>query len=523
MKIFINHEKFTLENAYKCLFNSNEDFELDYSAQAVEKVEKSHRNFLSWFEKKVPIYGTTTGFGESCYKIISSDNSHQLQDNLVSYLLVGTGDYLPEHIAKGILLFRIVSLSRGYSGISIHLLHKMKELYNKKIYPVIPREGSLGASGDLVPLAYLANNIRGQGEVYYQGEICNLEDLISVGLYEPYVLKPKEGLAIVNGTTAMAALSLHNLRTSIFLTDLAALSSSWLCLAVKGRKEAFSDLVNAKSKTFLGQKLIGKKIYTLLEEENYEAFEYSKIEEVDGITSHLIQDPYSLRCAPQILGPIVETLDKIEEWIELEINGVSDNPLFDQESNFAGGGNFYGGYLAHSMDYLKICLGNLSDLIDRQLTLLISDKTNRGLPANLVNEAEISIEERHLHHGLKGVHQLVSALTSEIMAKAIPNSIFSRSSESHNQDKVSLGMSAATQCYDQLDKVTTIFSCYMICLAQALDLRGIELIGEKSKEFYNLVRSSVPLTKKDQRLDKNISNLKNKLTTLALEKGSTDV
>ena len=154
------------------------------------------------------------------------------------------------------------------------------------------------------------------------------------------------------------------------------------------------------------------------------------------LTQQMVQDPYSLRCSPQILGPIIETLDLIENWLENEINSVSDNPLIDDEGNLATGGNFYGGHLAHGMDYLKICLGNLADHLDRQLTLLVNSKTNRGLPDNLVFTNGLNKEEKHLHHGLKGLHQCVSALTSEIMALSIPNGIFSRSSESHNQDKI---------------------------------------------------------------------------------------
>ncbi|MBY0415616.1 MAG: aromatic amino acid ammonia-lyase, partial [Bdellovibrionales bacterium] len=202
-----------------------------------------------------------------------------------------------------------------------------------------------------------------------------------------------------------------------------------------------------------------------------------------------------------------------------EINGVSDNPLFDQEDRLANGGNFYGGYMAHGMDYLKICMGNIADLMDRQLTLLISEKTNRGLTPNLANWENVSPDKRHLSHGLKAVHQNVSAITSDIMAKCIPNSIFSRSSESHNQDKVSLGMTAAVQASEQLEVLVSVFACYLTCLAQAIDLRKIDLKGSESRYYYDLIRKSVPFVEKDMRLDIGISKLRESLLNEAKEKG----
>jgi histidine ammonia-lyase/phenylalanine ammonia-lyase len=176
--------------------------------------------------------------------------------------------------------------------------------------------------------------------------------------------------------------------------------------------------------------------------------------------------------------------------------------------------------MAHGMDYLKISLGNIADLMDRQLTLLISDKTNRGLPPNLADWDNMPEKDRHLHHGLKGLHQLTSAVTSEIMAKTIPNSIFSRSSESHNQDKVSLGLSAATQCSEITDSLFNISAAYLICLAQAIDLRKINLVGKDSQRIIKLIRKNVPFVKRDTRLDKNIKYLIEDLKSMALKEGS---
>lgn len=494
--------------------------EIDFSEDVCRRVELSESNFRRYFDKKIPIYGVTTGFGDSCHRAIRSEDAEILQDNLVSYLLMGTGKNLSKEVSASVLLFRIISLSRGFSGVSLEMLNKMKELYNKKIFPVIPREGSLGASGDLIPLAYVANTLRGQGRVFYKDSECEMEDLVKDGIYTPYKLKPKEGLAITNGTTTMAALCFHNLKLARFLNELSILSSGWLCLSIQGRTEAFGELVNKKAKSFIGQGLAAEKILQLLKAENYQCISYQDIARKNDHTTHLVQDPYSLRCAPQVIGPVYDTLALIESWLETELNGVSDNPLFDQEDEIGNGGNFYGGYLAHSMDYLKICIANLADLMDRQLTLLISEKTNRGLTPNLANWEGLDPEARHLNHGLKAVHQNVSAITSDIMAKAMPNSIFSRSSESHNQDKVSLGMTAAVQCSEQLEVMVSVMACYLSCLCQAVDLRKIDLKGDLSKKMYGLVRKNISFVKKDQRLDKGIENLRKDLLSLAQETSS---
>ena len=203
---------------------------------------------------------------------------------------------------------------------------------------------------------------------------------------------------------------------------------------------------------------------------------------------------------------MLDTLTMCADWVEREFNSVSDNPLFDPTDGvMAMGGNFYGGYLSHGMDYLKICGANLADLLDRQLMLLFDPKTAVGLPPNLANWRNLPAKERHLHHGLKGLHQVASALTSEVCGMSMPSSVFSRSSESHNQDKVSLGMSAATSLATMLDKLWTITALHMICLAQALDLGDVRLHGGAARECYVLVRQLVPFVQRDQALGTGVA------------------
>jgi histidine ammonia-lyase len=322
-------------------------------------------------------------------------------------------------------------------------------------------------------------------------------------------LKSKEGLALVNGTSAMAGLALANLNHISFLYETSVLCTAWLCLVLRGRTEAYDVLVNQKAKSFSGQTKTAMTVKKLIDDEGYKA----------KCSSDVIQDPYSMRCTPQILGPVYDTIELFGSWLDHEINGVSDNPLIDDNGDIANGGNFYGGYISHGMDYLKICLGHIADQMDRQLTLLISDKTNRGLTPNLINWPDNN-DEHHLHHGLKGLHQLTSAITSEIIAKTMPNGVLSRSSESHNQDKVSLGMSAACQCAEAIDKAYNLFSAYLICLAQAVDLREIKLEGKTSKEMYAKIRACASFIDKDTRLDGALQKLSVELKQLARTRGN---
>lgn len=504
--LHIDESALSLKDAENFIFKRTPQPEIEFSQATLSHVEGSYQQLQTLLEKRVPIYGVNTGFGDSLFRSISLEKTTELQNNLISYLLCGTGPLLTRDMTRATLLFRLFSLSRGLSGVSVELLTTMKEFLLRDWLPEIPSQGSLGASGDLVPLAYLASMLRGEGNIQTPEGVFPAGDLFQKFNIKPYALKPKEGLAIVNGTSAMCGIAAVNLVQAEELVTLTNTATAWLCLALQGRKEAFGTLVNDVAKSHPGQSKIAKAIRLILEEENHSTLKYDQIQVKNQTTTSLIQDRYSLRCTPQVLGPVDETLTLIRGWLEREVNSVSDNPLIHENGELATGGNFYGGYLGQGMDYLKISLGQIADLIDRQLMQVIDEKSNRGLPANLANWPGLPEEERFLHHGLKGLHQSVSAITSEILAKTVPNTIFSRSSESHNQDKVSLGMSAGMQCSEVIDSVFRITSMHLICLAQALDLRGIPLTGS-TRKTYDLVRSFVPFVERDRSLGEPIEKL----------------
>ncbi len=503
---YIDRQPIRLESVIRFL---NEDHKIDtieISEDCKKGVEATHKQLVSLLERSVPVYGVNTGFGDSLFRSIPLQKTTQLQNNLVSYLMCGVGKKIPRRASKATTLFRLISLTRGYSGVSFELIEAFKDCLERNWTPVVPCQGSLGASGDLVPLAYVAAMLRGEGQIETPEGIFEAADLFKQYQKKPYEFKPKEALAIVNGTSTMCGMGVECLLEAEYLVELVATGTAWLCMGLKGRTEAFSPLINEKGKTHSGQALIAKKIRTVLQEENYSVIPVASISYDKNHTTSLVQDRYSLRCTPQVLGPVVETNLLFRQWLESEINGVSDNPLIDAEGNLANGGNFYGGYLSQGLDYLKISLGHIADLVDRQVAYIVDEKSNRGLPANLAAWNTIPEEDRFLHHGLKGVHQSVSAITSEILAKTMPNGSFSRSSESHNQDKVSLGMSAANQTVEILDSLYSITAMYLVCLTQALDIQGRELTGS-SKELYDFVRRHVPFVEKDKTLSKGIESL----------------
>lgn len=518
MERLILENRLDLAKVNSFVFQREKFKTVEVSEERYRKIENSYQVIQKLIADGVPVYGVTTGFGDSCDRYVDATTAERLQFNLIEYLSCGQGPVLPIEAARAMFVIRLNSLSLGQSGVSSDLIKHMCLLLEKDIIPVVPREGSLGASGDLVPLAYLAQTIQGQGSVLFQGKTQDCAEVFKKLNIPPYKLKAKEGLAIVNGTATMAGLFLYNLKLAQKLVGLAELATAWQCLSLMGKREAFDRFINEFAKTNPGQKFSANEISQLLDAENYRPLRGQDIQAADGKTLGFVQDRYSLRCVPQILGPIRENLEKCEEIIVHEINSITDNPVINFENQLEMGGNFYGGYLAQGMDYLKINLAQLADLIDRQVMMLVDDKSNRGLSANLVDIENLPANEKFVHHGLKGIHQTVSAITSEVMQKSIPSSIFSRSSESHNQDKVSLGMSAAVTCFEMLESLYKISSMQLVCLAQALDLRKIQLQGKSSLANYKMIRSHVSFVKADRSLGQAIQNLTDELKQVALYK-----
>ncbi len=402
------------------------------------------------------IYGVTTGYGDSCTVRVPPHRVEELPLHLSRFHGCGLGDVFNEQQGRAILATRLASLTQGYSGVTPALLDRLALFINENIIPVIPQEGSVGASGDLTPLSYVAAALMGERDVFYGGERRpSLHVLNELGL-SPLKLRPKEGLALMNGTAVMTALACMAFSRAEYLAQLAARITAMMSLALQGNANHF-DAKLFSVKPHPGQNEVAAWIRSDL-----------PANEVARNESRL-QDRYSIRCAPHIIGVLVDSLPWLRQFIENELNSANDNPIIDGEGEHVlHGGHFYGGHIAFAMDSLKNAVANLADLLDRQLALLMDPKFNHGLPANVSGAGE---DREMINHGFKAVQIGASAWTAEALKLTMPASVFSRSTECHNQDKVSMGTIAARDCLRVLQLTEQVAAASLLAATQGLELR----------------------------------------------------
>ncbi|MDR0495749.1 MAG: aromatic amino acid ammonia-lyase [Treponema sp.] len=427
------------------------------SAEFEAKIEEGAVLLDFMLEKYGGIYGVTTGYGDSCTETVRAEQYRELPVNLTRFHGCGMGDYFDDETVRALMIVRLNTLSRGYSGVSMKLLRFLEFFIEHDILPLIPQEGSVGASGDLTPLSYLAGALIGERQVRYQGAVRSSADVLAELGKAPYQFRPKEAIAIMNGTAVMNAVAALAFSDAEYLADLACRISAMNSIALKGNAYHFNRRL-FELKPHSGQALAAEKIRTSLPGENQGAL----------AAPARIQDPYSIRCAPHVIGLFYDMRETLRNFIETEMNSANDNPLIDPETQSVyHGGHFYGGHICFAMDALKNIIANLADLLDRQLALLVDTKYSRGLPPNLTGtRGAISC-----NHGFKAVQIAVSAWTAEALKNTMPVSVFSRSTECHNQDKVSMGTIAARDCA-RINKLTAQVSAALLLASfQALDLR----------------------------------------------------
>lgn len=425
--------------------------ELSTAAHWVELMNRSAALVKDVVENHKKVYGITTGFGDSVDVEVNPAKAVELQYNLARFHGCGSGRFFEPHVAKAIMVCRIASLKNGYSGIRLEVLERICELIQRDIVPLIPEEGSVGASGDLTPLSYLAGVLYGERDVLYKGEVRNAGELFAELGIEPVVPGPKETLSLMNGTSAMTAIACFAYDRAAYLTSLSARITALASLGLLADVTHFDDTI-FKAKPFPGQRRVAAIIREDYGEKNY---------------SYRIQAPYSIRCAPHIIGVLADSLPWLRTFIETELNSANDNPLVDNErERFLHTGNFYGGHIAFAMDSMKNGVGNIADLLDRQFALLADFKTNNGLPKNLTGAADKSI-----NHGFKAIQIAVSSWTAEALQKTMPLTSFSRSTECHNQDKVSMGTIAARDCMRVLELTEQVAAASLFAFTQAVTLR----------------------------------------------------
>jgi len=436
------------------------------------------------------IYGVTTGFGDSCGTDVGVAEGRALALNLTRYHRCGTGRPFDDVETAAILVARLVSLARGYSAVRIEVLEQLALFANRRVLPLIPSEGSVGASGDLTPLAYVAAALAGEGDVTFEGRPCPAAAALGALAASPLTLEPKEALALVNGTSAMTGLAILAYDRAQHLSRLAAALTAMAVEALRGEAGHFDA-----------------RIFELKPHPGQATFARWVREDLGGgptrdASTARLQDRYSLRCAPHAVGVLLDVLPLARSFLETELNSVNDNPIVDPDSgDLLLSGNFYGGHVCHAMDSIKACVASVADLLDRQLALLVNPATSNGLPNNLV-----AVEGRAAatHHGFKAMQITASALTAEASKLTMPASAFSRSTENHNQDKVSLGTIAARDCLRIIELTETVAVVHLLALCQAVELRGPHAMGPRSIALHAAVREVAEQNHCDRPMDRDI-------------------
>ena len=444
-----------------------------------------------------PIYGINTGFGSLCNVKISNENLSQLQENLVKSHACGTGDEVPQEIVKLMLLLKIQSLSYGHSGVQLATVERLIEFYNNAIFPVIYTQGSLGASGDLAPLAHLSLPLIGEGDVNFEGQKTTSKSVLAHFGWQPIILQSKEGLALLNGTQFMSAYGVFVLLKALKYSYLADLIGTISLEGFDGRKDPFNELIHF-IRPHKGQIVTANRVNEFLEG--------SQI--IDQPKTH-VQDPYSFRCIPQVHGASKDAIEYVKKVFKTEINSVTDNPnVFIESDQIISGGNFHGQPLAISLDFLAIALAELGSISERRTYQLMSGL--RGLPAFLV-------ENPGLNSGFMIPQYTAASIASQNKQLATPASIDSIVSSNGQEDHVSMGANAATKALKIMENLERILAIELMNASQAIAFRKPLQSSDFIEMFLKAYREEVPLVKEDRILHYDIIKTVDFLNSFQIE------
>ncbi|HET6244601.1 MAG: aromatic amino acid lyase [Bacteroidetes bacterium] len=502
--ISIGEQQLTISDIYAILF---EEQKIKLSEKALKKVNESYL-FLNEFSKGKLIYGINTGFGPMAQYKIADKDLRQLQYNLIRSHCSGSGNLLSDDDLKSTMIVRLVSLMRGYSGVNKELVELLRELINKGILPCIYEHGGVGASGDLVQLAHLALTLIGEGEVVYNGKVSDAASVYKKEKLKPLTIHKREGIAVLNGTSAMSGIGAINLIYARKLLNWSVAFSTIINEIVEAFDDHFSTELNGV-KHHVGQqkvaaamrKIVGKS--KLIKKRSDTLYQSKNIEQQD-IVKEKVQEYYSLRCVPQILGPVYDSIVYAEQVVMNEVNSVNDNPIIDCENqDVFHGGNFHGDYVALEMDKLKIAVTKLAMLSERQLNYLLNDKLNQKLPPFL------NLGKLGLNYGIQGMQFTATSTTAECQTLSMPAYIHSIPNNNDNQDVVSMGTNAALITRKVIENTFEVLSIHAIAVVQAVD--GLECsnrLSPFSKKIYNEIRKICPVILEDRPMYKDIKKVR---------------
>lgn len=482
----LNGHSLTLSKLNEILF---EDAYVTISPKSMEKVKESRKAVENIVESGKVIYGITTGFGKFSDVFINKEDTCELQLNLIHSHACGVGEPFLEVVSRAMLVLRANALLKGYSGIRPLVIQKLVDLVNHHIHPVVPQQGSLGASGDLAPLSHIALVLLGEGRVFYQGKIVPAMEAMTKEGILPVTLEAKEGLALINGTQAMTAMGV----VAYLEAEKLALQSEWIAsLTIEGLRgivDAFDEDIHF-ARGYQEQVEVAKRIRSILN--------------TSMLTTHQgelrVQDAYSLRCIPQVHGAIWQTLAYVKDKLEIEMNAATDNPLiFKNGEKVISGGNFHGQPIAFAMDFLGIAMAELANISERRIERLVNPQLN-DLPPFLSPKPG-------LQSGAMIMQYVAASLVSENKVLAHPASVDSIPSSANQEDHVSMGTIAARHAYQIISNVRRVLAIEMICATQAVEIRGIEKMSIHTRKVFDEARKIVPTITKDRIFSNDIEAL----------------
>ena len=479
-------EVLNLNSLKKVVFNN--DF-FSFSETLLDEIHKSY-TFLQEFSKNKIIYGINTGFGPMAQYRINDTCLQQLQYNLIRSHCTGTGAELPDVYVRAAILCRLISLSKAYSGVHPDVIKLLNDFLHHGIYPVIYAHGSVGASGDLVQLAHLALALIGEGEVYFQGEKQKTENVLNKLGLNKLEIHIREGLALINGTSVMAGISIVNLVYAKKMLQLAILASAMVNETVNACDDHFSEELNHK-KLHYGQREVSKKMENILTGSQlirYRKKDYYETQHSEEIFEEKVQEYYSLRCVPQILGPVLDTILQVENTVVNEINSSNDNPVVDYKTESVyHGGNFHGDYISLEMDKLKIAIIRISQLMERQLNYLLNSKLNEKFPPFL------NLGTLGLNLGMQAMQFTATSTVAENQTLGYPNYLHTIPNNADNQDIVSMGTNSALLTKQVIENTFEVLSIHFIAILQAFEfINAKEKMAPITRTFYEKLREIVP-------------------------------
>lgn len=471
-----------------------------------EKVDKAY-HFLEGFSKDKVIYGINTGFGPMAQYRIADKDLKQLQYNIIRSHSSGAGEPLPELYVKAAMVARLLTFAQGKSGVHIELLEQLARFINLGIYPIVPQHGSVGASGDLVQLSHIALTLIGEGEVFYKGVRRDTKSVFDELGLKPMGVYIREGLAVCNGTAVMTGIGLVNLINARRLLRWSVIASVMMNEIAASYDDFMSEELN-NMKHHSGQRRIAEAMRNLSGESSCvrkREVELYTEENNETIFKHKVQPYYSLRCVPQILGPVLDELDNAEDVLVKELNSVDDNPVVDPETqNIYHGGNFHGDYISFEMDKLKIAITKLTMLSERQMNYLFHDRINGILPP-FVNLGVLG-----LNYGLQAAQFTATSTTAECQTLSNPMYVHSIPNNNDNQDIVSMGTNSALIAKTVIENSYQVMAIHFMAIVQAVDCLGIQNeMGATTKALYDEIRAIIPVFIEDTPKYKEIETMVN--------------